>query len=407
MKRIIVYSLLAVLLGGAGTAAAQLAPVDEPAVCYQCHGDVEKLGTKKHVHTAFEGGVCSECHNPHASKHASLLVDAEAGLCVSCHEDIADELALTSAHKPAADGSCGRCHHPHASDFPAQLNKEASALCQDCHANSLGWESMASVHAPVAEGECLTCHAKHGSQNDNLLSSKVPDLCFDCHDPDQDFLSVHKGYDLSQADCATCHDPHASGMASLLRPNQHSPFKGGNCKSCHGSGTGPDAFVIKGGVTDLCYKCHRAIKNDNMELAYHGHLEGDKSCSNCHNPHTSSAEFLLAADQSVLCLRCHFNDPQHKNREAYLTHDAMDCSMCHAPHGADNESYLKTLDVDLCVECHGAAHATSHPVGEGVIDARTGQELTCLTCHQLHDPPFEQYLPLDPAMDLCIQCHKK
>ncbi len=76
-------------------------------------------------------------------------------------------------------------------------------------------------------------------------------------------------------------------------------------------------------------------------------------------------------------------------------------------HGATNDMYLRTTMPELCSSCHEGAHRSSHPVGPEVIDPRTEQMVTCLSCHQLHAAPFKQYLPLDPGRDLCILCHKK
>ena len=404
MRKIISITFAGLILVTA-VVSGQIAPVDEPAVCFECHVDIEGLGNKTHVHGAFESGKCSDCHNPHASKHAALLADTEADLCLSCHDDITNELALSSAHQPALSGECGKCHLPHASDFPAVLSQETTALCTSCHPQVSAWMEKEAVHAPVEGGECLTCHAAHGSANEPLLSEQVPAMCFDCHEQDRAFSAAHQGYKISNSNCATCHDPHAASLPKLLRPNQHSPFKGGKCTVCHVS-SGGDSFAIKGTTTELCTKCHRAV-TEFEKKPFHGHLTLESSCTSCHNPHASATTDLLTSRQEVLCMTCHFNDTAEKEKADYITHDGMDCSNCHTPHGSDNEKYLTSLDVDLCAGCHEGAHRTSHPMGEDAIDSRTGQPLTCLGCHQLHGADFEKYLPLNPAMDLCIQCHKK
>ena len=61
----------------------------------------------------------------------------------------------------------------------------------------------------------------------------------------------------------------------------------------------------------------------------------------------------------------------------------------------------------LCGECHEEAHNVTHPVGPDVIDPRTEAAVTCLSCHQMHGARFAQYLPLNPDMELCIQCHNR
>ncbi len=404
MRKTINITLAGLILAAAGV-FGQIAPVDEPAVCYECHVDISDLSNKAHVHGAFESGKCSDCHNPHASKHAALLADNEADLCLSCHDDINSQLVGSSVHQPARSGECGKCHLPHASDFAAVLSQETTALCTSCHPQVSTWMEKEAVHAPVEGGECLTCHAAHGSANERLLSEQVPAICFDCHEQDQAFSSAHQGYKISNSNCATCHDPHAASLPKLLRPNQHSPFKGGKCTVCHVS-SGGDSFAIKGTTTELCTKCHRAV-SEFEKMPFHGHLKLEGSCTSCHNPHASATTSLLASRQEVLCMSCHFNATGEKEKAAYITHNGMDCSNCHTPHGSDNEKYLTSLDIELCSGCHEAAHKTSHPIGEDAIDSRTGQPLTCLGCHQLHGADFEKYLPLNPAMDLCIQCHKK
>jgi predicted CXXCH cytochrome family protein len=153
-------------------------------------------------------------------------------------------------------------------------------------------------------------------------------------------------------------------------------------------------------------KCHRGVE-EYGKTEFHAHLDTEESCLACHNPHASNAEALLAAEQRVLCMRCHFNEEGRRDKETYVTHGGMDCSNCHTPHGAENPKYLATLDVDLCSRCHERAHRVSHPIGPDIIDPRTEMPMTCLSCHRLHGSEFEDYLALDPSMDLCIQCHQR
>ena len=107
-------------------------------------------------------------------------------------------------------------------------------------------------------------------------------------------------------------------------------------------------------------------------------------------------------------MRCHFNDPElPKAKAEYLTHEGMDCTICHTAHGGENARYLKFTGDRMCAGCHENAHRVSHPLGPDVIDPRTDEAITCLSCHQLHGADFAHYLPLNPDMDLCIQCHKR
>jgi predicted CXXCH cytochrome family protein len=388
------------------TVLGQPVVVDEPSVCFECHSDIEADTSLRHVHTAFEDGKCSSCHNPHAAKHAALL-DSETGeLCLSCHDGVRDEISEPSPHVPASRGECTLCHDAHASAFPSQLVKKADILCQDCHSSARDWQTRPVVHDPVSDGDCLACHVAHGSGLAGLLNQAVPSLCFECHDADQGFLSAHQGRDISNSDCTACHDPHSGSLQGLLRENQHAPFAGGDCKRCHGSGGADASFAIETDTKALCIECHRGLESFE-DATYHGHLTKGDSCLNCHNPHASNASALLAAEEQVLCMRCHFNEPGRKAKQEYVTHEGMLCTECHSPHGADNASYLVTVETDLCAGCHERAHSASHPVGPDVIDERTGESVTCLSCHTMHGSDHEFYLTLDPAMDLCIQCHQR
>lgn len=406
MMRAFLTSALVLLGAGVGIVAAQPVTVNEPAVCFRCHSEMESLGSKKHVHTAYDGEKCSQCHNPHASRHAALLGLESGRLCLSCHEDVEGELHGASVHPPVLQGSCTSCHDPHASDFPSQLKKREVSLCSDCHAPVEEWLASPVVHEPLSDGDCQACHESHGSEVGSLLTDGVPALCFECHTADASFAKAHRRRNIRESDCTACHDPHSGSLPGLLRKNQHKPFAGGECSRCHGDQTSDGTFTIAGDVKPLCNECHRGL-DQFEEKAFHGHLTEGESCLSCHNSHASNVDALLAAEQKVLCMRCHFNEAGRKEKSAYLTHDGMDCVECHAPHGSDNRQYLNSLEVDLCARCHEGAHRVSHPVGPDIIDVRTDEPVTCLSCHTLHGSGYENYLTLDPEMDLCIQCHKR
>src|SRR5690606_14007797 len=108
------------VLAAATPLNAQVVKVDEPGACFTCHDDIQGELKKKSPHTSFAEGKCSDCHNPHASRHAALLKESPGDLCQSCHEDLKQVATLSSKHQPAANGECLSCHDPHASDFRNQ-----------------------------------------------------------------------------------------------------------------------------------------------------------------------------------------------------------------------------------------------------------------------------------------------
>lgn len=393
-----------VLMWAAAVAGAATPVVREPEVCLECHPGIGDEFKVKHVHTAFANGECSGCHNPHASKHAGLLAADGRVLCLNCHQDMGAASALAYPHPPVANGDCLGCHEPHASAHAGQLKLAMEATCITCHAPVAEWKTRAVVHAPVAAGDCRTCHQPHGSALPGMLGKAVPGMCFDCHESGAAFTKVHGGRDISGSDCVACHDPHASDQKALLRANQHAPFASGNCVQCHKGVDNGGSFAMVGSSRDLCLGCHRGVgtyaKASNRHI-----LDSEESCVACHNPHAANTTSLLLRDQAQLCMGCHFNDKEDK--AAWVTHPGVECSECHEPHGNNDRQLIKKRDTMLCGQCHAAAHDVTHPVGPEVIDPRTGESVTCLSCHQLHGARFEQYLPLSPQMELCVQCHKR
>lgn len=404
MKRLILGLSITALL--VATLSAQNIQVDQPDVCLVCHSDFEDLNSLPHVHTAFSDGQCSNCHNPHASRHAALLDEDKTQLCLTCHEDILSHDAGNLAHAPVESGACLDCHDPHASNHPNQLKYSSEELCVLCHSTVSEWFGQANIHPPI-EDDCLSCHSAHEGTKPGVLNSVVPTLCFECHDQDETFRLAHSGYELGEANCVTCHDPHASSLEPLLRPNQHSPFKAKKCSVCHVDDNGA-SFALRDKVDNLCFRCHSGIKKDFS--GEHGHNFSDQEkCLHCHNPHSSSEPSLLAGEQTIICVKCHFQDSNYAGmpREQILTHDAMECSTCHQPHGSETPSFLVDNNIDLCGGCHERAHSTSHPFGPDIIDPRSEEPITCLSCHKLHGAAFKPYLPLSSEMDLCIQCHRQ
>ena len=409
MKRMLLAAAVICLTavpGGRAAAAAPKVVVDEPAVCLECHSDLQAAFARSHVHTAFADGECSSCHNPHATRHAALLRADSGRLCLGCHEDMAGLAAEPSVHKPAAAGRCTSCHDPHASDHAANTVAAMPGLCASCHEETEQWLAKGVVHQPVVDGECLACHVSHAGQVDNLLRDEVSRLCMECHEEGEDFDRAHGGRSLAGTDCTACHDPHASTDKSLLRSNQHKPFASGNCARCHKDLKRGGTFALDRPVGDLCLGCHRAVA-PGCKAPFPHIMNTDESCASCHNPHASNEPDLLLRDQVKLCMECHFNEEKDGDKSRFITHDGMECVKCHRPHGADNPRLLVRTDSELCAGCHEQAHKATHPVGPEVIDPRTGQAVTCMSCHQLHGADFPFYLPLNPDMELCLQCHKK
>jgi predicted CXXCH cytochrome family protein len=85
------------------------------------------------------------------------------------------------------------------------------------------------------------------------------------------------------------------------------------------------------------------------------------------------------------------------------------CLDCHKTYHTENTQKQYTQsDIDLCISCHTDYKlGVSHPVGEGVIDPKTGQMMTCTsTCHLSHTAPYEFLLVKPGNGRLCVHCHE-
>ncbi len=87
------------------------------------------------------------------------------------------------------------------------------------------------------------------------------------------------------------------------------------------------------------------------------------------------------------------------------------CDQCHPqdwrqyPHRAPHVA--STEDIEVCLPCHRPAKlGTSHPVGPGITDPRTGGMLTCTsTCHDPHSSANPYLLRYPKGEALCLTCH--
>ncbi|MDZ4254678.1 MAG: cytochrome c3 family protein [Sulfuritalea sp.] len=154
----------------------------ESAECLACHES-----DKRRMHFAIaehnKAGVqCRDCHGNHTPKVKTLNAGMEKGgkttaLCATCHQDVLAKFSMTS-HHPVKEGgaTCTGCHDPHASK-QATLGA-ATAQCTSCHQAVRG--PHAFEHAPVVE-DCKNCHDPHGAPNKRLLTVAQPMQCLQCH----------------------------------------------------------------------------------------------------------------------------------------------------------------------------------------------------------------------------------
>lgn len=386
MRKILLGTMVfgIVLAGFSCTAFAE-------TVCFQCHKKEAFSG--KSVHKPVAEDRCGKCHNPHVAKYEGMLQEKGAALCYDCHRKAKKEYARGVVHKPVQTGDCGACHAPHASGQKALLRKPLARICFTCHAQE---EKKYQVsHKPFAAGNCTACHQPHQSGQSQLLKSGDDTLCLNCHKA-PDAMGGHKGFPGKVRGCLSCHNPHGSSKKGLIREVAHAPFAKG-CKSCH------DKDVRD---TALCFSCHTGVMAQTM--APHNHLVVGKgnACTQCHSPHAADTKTLLKGKEGPLCKSCHLDTAQRMDVSLHKHPKVEKCSECHEPHGANRIALLKNEGNGLCSRCHETQGEFTHPVGDKVVDHRTGQTLTCLTCHDPMGTDYRYNLKQSGKKVLCVQCHR-
>ena len=196
------------------------------AQCLSCH-ETDKRRMHFSIAEHNKAGIqCSDCHGMHSPKVKSLNAAMEKGgktvaLCSTCHQDVMARFSMTS-HHPVKEGgaTCTGCHDPHASKQATLGGK--TAQCTKCHQAVRGPHVF--EHPPAAE-DCTTCHDPHGSPNKKLLSVAQPMQCLQCHSIAGNRHGQTGANNNTQRitgaalrDCASCHSTiHGSSADQHLR----------------------------------------------------------------------------------------------------------------------------------------------------------------------------------------------
>jgi predicted CXXCH cytochrome family protein len=246
-------------------------------------------------------GACTQCHDPHASSYATLLLGEGPELCGDCHEEVAEEIEESEyVHDPVED-SCLDCHAPHSSPYPKILLESKRQLCNECHDDVVETAQDASVpHEPTTtKDECLNCHAPHASNHEYNLKKAPTDLCLSCHDEPLEVDGV-KLLDMKRW---------------LKRnPQWHEPIREEGCNACHQPHGGENRrllteaystrMYVKFSVEEyaLCFRCHeKELATSRRTRSLTGFRDGSRnlhflhvnkekrgrSCRLCHDVHAT------------------------------------------------------------------------------------------------------------------------
>ncbi|MBI5599495.1 MAG: hypothetical protein HY890_07130 [Deltaproteobacteria bacterium] len=401
----VLFFIVPAVFAFAGLARSEMVK-NTRGLCIECHPKSAAMMGRKVVHRPVEMGLCTSCHNPHASRHTKLISSSVKDLCYSCHEK--KRLAAGAVvHAPVEKGDCLACHDAHSSDHAGLLKEgSASAVCYSCHPKDV-IAGGKRVHPEVAKGNCLGCHSPHSSQREGLLIKDRKALCVGCHAADSARItSAHGDMPVIRegTDCVGCHNPHSSDNAGILRARLHRPFAEKKCQACHSS----DGAGLREAGSALCVRCHEAaMPGFNARYSHLVAGAGENPCTSCHTPHSADTASLMRDKERRVCYACH-SDTLTAVRKGKFRHARLDeCSSCHTSHGSSNR-YFMARGNDTCVseKCHPTQGRFTHPVGERVLDPRTKSPMNCATCHNPMSSPEESILRAGKDRDLCIVCHQ-
>lgn len=259
--------------------------------------------------------------------------------------------------------ACGKCHPVEFESYSSSIHAKKAISGSPANA-----EACESCHGPGAE------HVAKGGLGDIFAFNKK---------------TAPKA---KEAKCLSCHEE--TGVIAFWSQGKHAA-EGVSCDNCHSIHHGGYKFLkgvaSKGDVYEVCYRCHRDIRNMVDKQSHHPVEEGKVSCADCHNPHGTFNEKMLTADTvNDLCYKCH----PDKRGPFMNEHPPVEenCLNCHTPHGSNHNKLLVEHGVVLCQRCHDTSRHPGTPYTQwstfnppaGLKNVYVSPRIVarmCLNCH--------------------------
>jgi len=166
--------------------------------------------------------------------------------------------------------------------------------------------------------------------------------------------------------------------------------------------------------SEMCLTCHEEAA---QSLGHRGSDAKDPRCESCHGPGLAHIEgegdaskivkpgSLEPAESAKLCLSCHEKGgARHWNIGVHESADltCLSCHKLHNPEGTHAHLLSNPAEQEVCFTCHKMQRVqtmrSSHmPVREG--------KLVCSDCHNPHGSTTEGMLSSPSVNDNCYRCH--
>jgi DmsE family decaheme c-type cytochrome len=174
-----------------GNKARSLVKDDKDDFCGTCHTNVVAQFKSRSAHPLATGNIrCSSCHFPDDRKDPVLARGID-WTCQNCHSEYSGPHAfghpVTETYS-FNGGGCTECHNPHGSPNDRLLAQPGNGVCLQCH-------GVPPAHRTAHSGmgikvDCVNCHTDiHGSDDNRMfldpqLNTKFFADCYQsgCHD---------------------------------------------------------------------------------------------------------------------------------------------------------------------------------------------------------------------------------
>jgi predicted CXXCH cytochrome family protein len=201
-----------------------------------------------------------------------------------------------------------------------------------------------------------------------------------------------------------CYECHKQLKESLSQSYVHFPFKQGKCEDCHDVHASDQKNLMKDDINSVCLGCHEGIRNLISKGTVHGALKKGV-CTDCHYPHAGVNRYLLLKGEKKLCWDCHEAlKEQLSKSNVHPPFKEGECSSCHNAHASLEENLLSASPNKMCKTCHQPKCSVA-----GVSISSITKDLDCSTCHTGHSSDNKGLLgPYGHTAFLnenCEQCH--
>jgi DmsE family decaheme c-type cytochrome len=173
--------------------------------------------------------------------------------------------------------------------------------------------------------------------------------------------------------------------------------------------------------TGVCRECHDYAPADHVDrllMGSHGisaEAGFEHGCEDCHGPSSAHAEApgdiapansfgprwtASSASQDSACLACHEENTAKNWRHALHMHNELTCITCHDIHSEGDTVLLPEQQASVCTGCHKGQASGMHGLGGDL-----SVEPACSSCHNPHDHETAEPRMLANESEGCRACH--